>query len=78
MSKKLLALFSGALLVAASHLLLDGPAAKDVAEKATALFVAYLLGQGVADHGKEAARLRTPNASPLSHSSDTVPGNESA
>ncbi|MGE0709143.1 MAG: hypothetical protein AB7N76_19500 [Planctomycetota bacterium] len=57
MSKKILALASGTLLVGAAHLLLEGPAARDVAEKTTALFVAYLVGQGVADHGKEAAKV---------------------
>jgi hypothetical protein len=61
MSKKQLALLSGTLLVAAAHLLLEGQAAQDVAEKATALFVAYLIGQGVADHGKEAAKVRSSN-----------------
>ncbi|MGE3376464.1 MAG: hypothetical protein AB7O37_23275 [Vicinamibacteria bacterium] len=84
MSKKLQALASGTLLVAAAHLLLEGPAARDLTEKVTALFVACRspgrcarcarsasqgeespafaslrlpLGQGVADHGKEAAKV---------------------
>jgi len=68
-SRKFLVLVAGLALLAAVQIAdLDPAQATELSEKATALLVAYLVGQGVADHGKEAARLR---ADSQTHSSTT-------
>lgn len=54
-SKKFAALALGLLLLLCVHALLEAEQARSLSEKATALIAAYLIGQGVADHGKEAA-----------------------
>lgn len=59
-SRKFVALALGLLLLVCVHALLEPEQARSLAEKATALIAAYLIGQGVADHGKEAAKASQP------------------
>lgn len=56
-SKKVVAAIAGALAVVGVRFLgLDDAAAADASLKITGIAVAYLLGQGAADHGKEKAK----------------------
>ena len=55
-SKKFAALLAGlGATLAVNHLGLDPAVAEDLSTKVVGLVMAYLLGQGVADHGKEKA-----------------------
>ena len=70
-SKKFLAMLIGCVLAIAVRLGMDPEAAKPVAEQIVALVAAYVVSQGVADHGKERALIQA-GGPPVTNSSGTV------
>jgi len=61
-SKKFAALLAGLVAVALTKVLkLEPPAAKELGLQVAGLVSAYLVGQGIADHGKESKKLEIAN-----------------
>lgn len=70
-SKKFKALVVGVILTIANDKLHLG-LSEDTVQEAVAMLVAYMLGQGIADHGKEAAKVKEAAITGTSKSGDST------